>query len=136
MFLFIFVFDIMQALRRAFKCNLLCYLFNFFSMKLCCVFWVWFLKRVTFLYRSVVIQTQNGNKDTNLIHLMSSLLTDHLSEEWMIHVQPWKKKKICFINKDTHSLLNENNPTKSTLDILMINNTTHMFSISWWGLLF
>lgn len=30
MFLFIFVFDIMQALRRAFKCNLLCYLFNFF----------------------------------------------------------------------------------------------------------
>lgn len=39
-------------------------------------------------------------------------------------------------SKDTHSLLNENNPTKSTLDILMINNTTHMFSLSWWGYYF
>lgn len=47
-----------------------------------------------------------------------------------------EKKRICFINKDTHSLLNENNPTKSTLDILMINNTTHMFSLSWWGYYF
>lgn len=39
-------------------------------------------------------------------------------------------------SKDTLSLLNENNPTKSTLDILMINNTTHIFSLSWWGYYF
>lgn len=73
----------MQALCRAFKCNLLCYLFDFFFYEtLLCILSMISQKSIVNFF---IQQRRNTNtkwiKDTNLIHLMSSLLTDYLSEE-------------------------------------------------------
>lgn len=71
----------MQALCRAFKCNLLCYFINIFLSLLCILSMISQKSIVNFFIQ----QRRNTNtkwiKDTNLIHLMSSLLTDYLSEE-------------------------------------------------------
>lgn len=80
----------MQALCRAFKCNLLCYLFDiFFYETLLCILSMISQKCIVNFF---IQQRRNTNtkwiKDTNLTHLMSSLLTDYLLEEWMMHVQP------------------------------------------------
>lgn len=81
----------MQALCRAFKCNLLCYLFDFFFFyeTLLCILSMISQKSIVNFF---IQQRRNTNtkwiKDTNLTHLMSSLLTDYLLEEWMMHVQP------------------------------------------------
>lgn len=73
----------MQALCRAFKCNLLCYLFDFFFYEtLLCILSMISQKSIVNFF---IQQRRNTNtkwiKDTNLTHLMSSLLTDYLSEE-------------------------------------------------------
>lgn len=73
----------MQALCRAFKCNLLCYFINiFFYETLLCILSMISQKSIVNFF---IQQRRNTNtkwiKDTNLIHLMSSLLTDYLSEE-------------------------------------------------------
>lgn len=79
----------MQALCRAFKCNLLCYLLIFFYETLLCILSMISQKCIVNFF---IQQRRNTNtkwiKDTNLTHLMSSLLTDYLLEEWMMHVQP------------------------------------------------
>lgn len=80
----------MQALCRAFKCNLLCYFINiFFYETLLCILSMISQKSIVNFF---IQQRRNTNtkwiKDTNLTHLMSFLLTDYLSEEWMMHVQP------------------------------------------------
>lgn len=73
----------MQALCRAFKCNLLCYLCDiFFYEPLLCILSMISQKSIVNFF---IQQRRNTNtkwiKDTNLTNLMSSLLTDYLSEE-------------------------------------------------------